>query len=397
MHDAVARREEGAYREYVTDDQQRQRGVRSTGRQRGMRFTSLAPRTGAGTLPAMSGSRERWEIEVGPLFDGRRLDQFLAHKLPELSRTYIQRLIEQGEVLVDGESVRRSFRVSVCQSVELNLPELQSCEVQAEDIPLDIVHQDEDLLVVHKPAGMVVHPTTHDRSGTLVHALLWHVKDLSGINGVERPGIVHRIDKDTSGLLVVAKNDRAHQHLSDQFRAHSSDRLYVAICCGGHPVPQEGTISTSIGRDPRDRKRMATVGFGGKHAITHYRVVEDYGAFAMVECSLETGRTHQIRVHLSEQGHPLLADPVYGGMKKRWLPLEPTLRALLAPLRGQLLHAATLGFIHPATDRYVGFRCDPPPALMGVIRALRESAGLDPEAPGPWDRIGPATFGRRLV
>ena len=344
----------------------------------------------------MTGSRERWEIEVGPLFDGRRLDQFLAHKLPELSRTYVQRLIEQGEVLVDGERVRRSYRVSVDQLVELNLPELEACNVQAEDLPLSVVHQDEHLLVVHKPAGQVVHPTTHDRSGTLVHALLWHVKDLSGINGVERPGIVHRIDKDTSGLLVVAKTDQAHQHLSDQFRAHSSDRLYVAICCGGCPMPGEGTIRSSIGRDPRDRKRMATVSFGGKEAVTHYRTAEDYGLLSMVECSLETGRTHQIRVHLAEQGHPLLGDPVYGGTKKRWLPLEPELRGLLAPLRGQMLHAATLGFIHPATDAYVGFRCSPPPRMMAVIRALRASAGLDLDAPGPWDRTEPATFGRRL-
>ena len=345
----------------------------------------------------MSGSRERWEIEVGPLFEGKRLDQFLAHKVPELSRTYIQRLIEEGEVLVDGEVVRRSYRLSIDQLVEFNLPEVQAYEVEGEDIPLDIIHEDPDLLVVHKPVGMVVHPTTHDRSGTLVHALLWHVSDLSGINGVERPGIVHRIDKDTSGLLVVAKNDRAHQRLSDQFRAHSLDRLYVAICCGGSPAPPEGMIATSIGRDPRDRKRMATVGFGGKDAVTHYRVVEAYGSMSMVECSLETGRTHQIRVHLSELGHPLLGDPVYGGMKKRWLPLEPTLRAKLTPLRGQLLHAATLGFIHPGTDQYVGYRSDPPPRMMEVIRALRTSAGLDPEAPGPWDRAGPTGWSPRSI
>ena len=334
----------------------------------------------------MSGSRQRWEIAVGPLFEGKRVDQFLAHKIPELSRSYLQRLIDEGAVLVDGEQVRRSHRLSMDQLVELDLPEVQPYEVQAEDIPLDIVYQDDDLLLVNKPAGMVVHPTTHDTSGTLVHALLWHVRDLSGINGVERPGIVHRIDKDTSGLLVVAKNDHAHQRLSDQFRAHSIDRLYVAICCGGAPVPSVGTLRSSIGRDPRDRKRMATVGFGGKDAVTHYRTVQDYGRFAMVECSLETGRTHQIRVHLSEQGHPLLADPVYGGLKKRWLPLEPEVRQVLEPLRGQMLHAATLAFIHPRTDDHVGFRCPPPPPMMGAIRALRTGVGLDPDAPGPWDR-----------
>ncbi len=338
----------------------------------------------------MSDHRERWRIEVGPLFEGKRVDQFLAHKIPELSRSYLQRLIDDGEVLVDGERVRRSYRLCVDQLVELVLPETQPYEVQAEDIPIDIVHQDSDLLVVHKPRGMVVHPTTHDLSGTLVHALLWHVNDLSGINGVERPGIVHRIDKDTSGLLVVAKNDRAHQHLSDQFRAHSIDRLYVAICCGGAPMPGTGSLRSAIGRDPRDRKRMATVGFGGKDAVTHYRVAEDYGAFSLVECALETGRTHQIRVHLSEQGHPLLADRVYGGAKKRWLPLEPTLRGVLAPLRGQQLHAATLGFIHPGSDSFVVFRSTPPEPMLGAIRALRTSAGMDPDAPGPWDREGPA-------
>jgi 23S rRNA pseudouridine1911/1915/1917 synthase len=339
-----------------------------------------------------------WKLLVGPRFDGLRIDQFLARKLPELSRAYIQRLIdEEGAARLDGESVRRSARVYAGQQVEFTVPEVQAYDIEAEDIPLDIVYQDADLLLVHKPVGMVVHPTTHDKSGTLVHALLWHVGDLSGINGVERPGIVHRIDKDTSGLLVVAKNDLAHQGLSDQFRAHSTDRLYVALCWGGAPSPSEGTITTHIGRDPHDRRKMRSVTGTGKEAVTHYRVAERYGPVSMVECALDTGRTHQIRVHLSELGHPLVADPVYGGLKPRWLRSDPSLYPLISGLRGQMLHAATLGFIHPRTDEYVRFACAPPPRMLEVIRGLRSQADLDPDAPGPWEREQIETFGRALA
>ncbi len=338
------------------------------------------------------------EFEIHPKAAGARIDQFLTARNPQLSRAYVQRLIDEGHATVDGIACRRSHRLRPGEVIELRVPEVRAGDVEAEDIPLDIVHEDDDLLVVDKPVGMVVHPTTHDLNGTLVNALLHHCDDLSGITGVERPGIVHRIDKDTSGLLVVAKNDHTHRHLSDQFREHSIERLYVCLVYGGPPRPPEGTISTTIGRDPRDRKRMASITSGhGKHAVTHYRVAEDYGSVAMVECSLDTGRTHQIRVHLSEFGHPLVGDPRYGGTKSRWWPTDPGLRAVLRPLDGQMLHAATLGFIHPRTDRYLKLQRPPPPTMLAVIAGLRRYAGLDPDAEGPWDRAVTAPFGQRHV
>ena len=338
------------------------------------------------------------EFQIHPKAAGARIDQFLTARNPELSRAFVQRLIDEGEVTVDGQTCRRSHRLRPGEVVELRVPELRSDDVLPEDIPLDIVHEDSDLLVVNKPVGMVVHPTSHDLSGTLVHALLHHCDDLSGINGVERPGIVHRIDKDTSGLLLVAKNDHAHRHLSEQFREHSTERLYVALVYGGALAPREGTITTTIGRDPRDRKRMASVTSGhGKHAITHYRVAEDYGQVALVECSLDTGRTHQIRVHLSELGHPLVADPRYGGIRQRLLPGDPALRAALEPLRGQMLHAATIGFIHPRTDDYLRLQRPPPATMLDLIRRLRAHAGMEPEAEGPWDRLDSEPFGHRNV
>jgi len=338
-----------------------------------------------------------YEFEVGPRFAGKRVDQYLALKLPGFSRSYIQRLVDQGAAELDGEPTKRSQRISVGQTLVFRVPETQPYEVEAEDIPLDIVYQDADLAVVNKPTGMVVHPNTNDHNGTLVNALLFHIDDLSGINGVERPGIVHRIDKDTSGLLVVAKHDTAHRHLSEQFRAHSTDRLYVALCFGGDLFPREGCIESDIGRDPHHRIKMASVSGGGKHAVTYYRQVESYGSVTMVECALETGRTHQIRVHLSEKGHPLVGDPVYGGTRSRWFPRESELKALVEGKHGQLLHAATLGFIHPSTDEYIKFRCTPPERMLRLIQGLRQATGQAPEAPGPWDREESQSFGRSLI
>ncbi len=327
---------------------------------------------------------ELHELEVGPRFDGLRVDQFLAKKLPEMSRAYIQSLIDDGGATCEGQALKRSARVHAGDVVEFVVPEAKPYEVVAEDLPIDIVYQDADLLLVDKAKGMIVHPTTNAPSGTLVNALLHHVDDLSGINGVERPGIVHRIDKDTTGLLVVAKNDVAHHHLSDQFRAHSIDRLYLALVYGGAPLPREGTIESMLGRDPRDRRRQTSRKDNtGKRAVTHYELVDSYGPVALIQCVLDTGRTHQIRVHMAERGHPLVGDPVYGGTKKKWLPRDPDLRALLQPLHGQMLHAAVLGFIHPTTDEYVRWSRPPHPEMGAVIEGLRRSAGLDPEAPLP--------------
>jgi len=324
-------------------------------------------------------------FEVRAAMSGLRLDQFLARLLPDYSRAFLQNLIDGGHSTVNGEVCRRSQRVQFGDQVTIIVPAPTALDVPAQDIPLEIVYQDDDIVVVNKRVGVVVHPNTHDRDGTLVNALLFHVQGLSGINGVERPGIVHRIDKDTSGLLAVAKNDHSHNHLGEQFRAHSVDRIY-ALLCWKIPAPTEDTITSTLGRSPYDRRKIASVERGGKHAISHYRVLEDYGDVALTECSLETGRTHQIRVHFSERGHPLVGDPVYGGTKEHHLPSDPGLRELLAPLNGQMLHAATLGFIHPSSDRYLHFQVAPPEPMLGVIQALRRHAGLAVDAPGPWDR-----------
>lgn len=337
---------------------------------------------------------EKYDWDVHPRADGLRLDQFLAKRMPDLSRSYVQKLIDEGHATIDGEICRRSQRVRTDDQVELVVPPPVTMDLVPEDIPLEFAYEDEDLLVVNKPAGMVVHPNSNDRSGTLVHALLHHCTNLSGINGVERPGIVHRIDKDTTGLLLVAKNDVAHRHLSDQFRDHSTERLYVALVWGGSPAPDEGTITTRINRDPRDRKRMASVPDGGKVAVTHYQVVEEYGPVSMVQCALDTGRTHQIRVHLSEMGHPLVGDPTYGGLQKRWLAIPPSLGKVLSPIRGQMLHAATLGFIHPRTDAYMKFQTPPHALMTEAIATLRGYADLDVDAEGPWDRPDAPSFGR---
>jgi 23S rRNA pseudouridine1911/1915/1917 synthase len=326
---------------------------------------------------------ERFEVHVSA--EGRRVDQFLAHKLPGHSRSFLQKLIDDGEVTVDGAVVRRSHRLHAGDRVELVVPPPIRADVIPEDIPVDIVYQDADIVLVNKARGMVVHPNTHDVSGTLVNGLLHHVTDLSGINGVERPGIVHRIDKDTTGILVVAKNDHAHRTLSEQFRDHSIDRRYVALCWG-RPQPLQGTVESTIGRAKKDRRRQTSWSpVTPRDSVTHYTVVEEYGPASMVQCELETGRTHQIRVHFTERlRHPLIGDPVYGGLAKGLMPADPELKRVLSPIRGQLLHAATLGFIHPSTGEYVAFAAPPPEHMMDAIRALRIHAGLDVDAPGPW-------------
>ncbi len=301
---------------------------------------------------------------------GRRLDQFLATRLADFSRSRLQSLIDEGRVLVDGAWRRRSFRLRGEEEVCVYIPDVQAYDVLAEDIPLEFTYQDQDLLVVNKPAGMVVHPTQHESTGTLVNALLYHVDDLSGISGVERPGIVHRLDKLTTGLLVVAKNDRAHEALADQFRDHTTTRRYMALVWG-RPIPSEGTVVSEIGRHPTDRKKMSSRADHGKRAVTHYRVEEDLGPISRLELVLETGRTHQIRVHMSEKQHPVVGDPVYGGRARRKLDDDSELAELLLPIERQLLHARHLGFEHPRTGEYMAFYQDPPEDFQRVWDGLR--------------------------
>lgn len=301
---------------------------------------------------------------------GARLDKALAGLLPALSRERLKALILDGRVAGErGEPVRDpSRRVNPGQTFTLNVPEATAADAAAQEIPLVIAHEDAHLVVVDKPAGLVVHPAAGNLDGTLVNALLHHCGgSLSGIGGVARPGIVHRIDKDTSGLIVVAKTDAAHEGLARQFKDHSIERRYLAIV-SGRPAPPSGTVDTWIGRSERNRKKMAVQRDGrGKRAITHYRVEEPLNGAALVECRLETGRTHQVRVHMSHIGHPLLGDPVYGGGGKG------KLKDVLAKLsfRRQALHAASLGFIHPVTGERLRFESAPPADMQELLSRLR--------------------------
>lgn len=297
-----------------------------------------------------------------------RLDKALA-EATGLSRERIKGLIGDGAVELAGQfATSASAKVAEGTSFAIALPPPSPLAAEAQDIPLTIVFEDDHLIVIDKPAGMVVHPAAGNPDGTLVNALLHHCAGrLSGINGVARPGIVHRIDKDTSGLLVVAKTDAAHEGLAAQFAEHSIDRRYLAVCAG-HPAPADGTMATRIGRSDKDRKKMAVLpddSRRGKRAVTHYRTLRRLDSAALIECRLETGRTHQVRVHCASIGHPLLGDPVYGRTPK-------ALRALLDRLdfRRQALHAAELGFTHPLTGERVHFRADPPPDMTELIDEL---------------------------
>lgn len=289
-----------------------------------------------------------------------RLDVFVTACLASCTRSYIQKLVGDGRVWVDGKAAKANYRLSPGQQVLVQVPPPAALEVNAEDIPLDIVFEDAHLLVVNKPQGMVVHPAPGNYSGTLVNALLHHCRDLSGINGVLRPGIVHRIDKDTSGLLVVAKSDQAHVFLAEQIKAHSMKRCYQAILHGVMPEPG-GTIDAPIGRDPKDRKKMAVVYTNSKHAVTHYTVKERFRDYCFVECKLETGRTHQIRVHMSYIHHPVLGDPLYGPRKNE------------LGLTGQVLHAAVLGFIHPVSKQYIEFNAPLPEYFRRLVVELHQT------------------------
>ena len=289
---------------------------------------------------------------------GKRLDAFLAENLPELSRSRLQQLLEQGLVLLEGRPAKKNLRVAPDQRFTLDLPEPEPLELQAEDIPLDILYEDGELLVINKPKGLVVHPAPGHESGTLVNALLHHCGDsLSGIGGVKRPGIVHRLDKDTSGLMLAAKTDRAHASLAAQLSGHSLHRVYAALLIGS-PREEEGTVDLPIGRHPTDRKKMAVLPKGGREAVTHYKVLEHYRGYSLAECVLETGRTHQIRVHMAALGHPVAGDPLYGGK-------------CALPLGSQCLHAREIVFRHPVTGEEMRFSCPLPEEFRAVLEKLR--------------------------
>ena len=298
-------------------------------------------------------------ITVPEEADGARADKFLAEAIDHLTRSALQKLISAGNVEISGKAIAKSRVLKEGEDISVLIPDAVSLDVEAENIPLNIYYEDDDLIVVYKPKGMVVHPAPGNHNGTLVNALLWHCKDsLSGINGVLRPGIVHRIDKDTSGLLLVAKNDFAHVHLAEQIKEHSLNRIYQTIVYGVN-MDDEGDIDAPIGRSTKDRKKMAVID-GGRTAQTHYSVVKRYSGFTHVQCKLKTGRTHQIRVHMAYIGHPVAGDAVYGP------------KNVITQLGGQCLHAGTIGFIHPRTGEYMEFTAPLPEYFTEFERKLVE-------------------------
>ncbi|MFR7592287.1 MAG: RluA family pseudouridine synthase [Longibaculum sp.] len=300
---------------------------------------------------------ETVEIRINQEQVGKRLDKILALSFQDCSRTLIQQWIQDGHVLVNGKSVKASYKGEMDDCIHVTIPEPEATDILPEDIPLDIVYEDQDVIVVNKPSGMIVHPSAGIYTGTLVNALLYHCHDLSGINGVMRPGIVHRIDKETSGLLMVAKNDMAHQSLSEQLQEHTVTRRYLALVHG--LIPHEfGRIEAPIGRDPHDRQKMTCTDKNAKEAITNFKVVERFKDMTLVECRLETGRTHQIRVHMQYIGYPVYGDPQYG------LRRDDT-------THGQFLHAKILGFIHPRTHEEMYFESELPDYFSEKLDELR--------------------------
>ena len=289
---------------------------------------------------------------------GSRIDRYISENITELTRSGVQGLMEKGLILVNGGEVSKNYKLRGGEEISVEIPEPEPMDAVPEDIPLDIVYEDEDLLVVNKPKGMVVHPAHGNYTGTLVNALLHHCgNSLSGINGVIRPGIVHRIDKNTSGLLIVAKNDASHLKLAEQIKEHSFTREYEAVACG-YFKDTEGTVDAPIGRHKTDRKKMCVTSENSRNAVTHYSVIKQYGGYAHLRLRLETGRTHQIRVHLSYIGHPVLGDEVYGKPYKG--------------LEGQCLHARKIGFIHPSTGEYMEFQSDLPDYFVSVLARLEK-------------------------
>lgn len=302
-------------------------------------------------------------IQASAEHSGIRIDRFLSEQLPEHSRSYIQKLIKDGQVSIGGKAVKSNYKIAGTEEISLLVPDQVLPDILPEDIPLDILYEDQDLIVVNKPKGMVVHPAAGHYSGTLVNALMYHCKDdLSGINGVMRPGIVHRIDRNTTGSLLVCKNDFAHNAIAEQLKVHSITRKYRAIVHGNLKNDQ-GTVDAPIGRHPIDRKKMAIEPRNGRDAITHYRVLERFGNYTYIECQLETGRTHQIRVHMSSIHHPIVGDDVYGPAK-----------CPFSGLQGQTLHAQVLGFIHPRTGEYMEFFAPLPEYFENLLTKLRSAS-----------------------
>jgi len=301
--------------------------------------------------------------------DSLRLDLFISSQLESETRASLQRLIETGNVLVDGRTAKASLKLKGGEQVTVEIPAPVAAEPKPESIPLEVLYEDHDLIVINKPAGMVVHPGPGNSSGTLVNALLAHCTDLSGIGGELRPGIVHRLDKGTTGVLVAAKNDRAHQGLSSQFHVHSVKRIYMALVFG-NPSEDSGKIEGIIGRHPTERLRQSGKAKNGKHAVTRWRAKERYGRITLMELRLETGRTHQIRVHLTEAGLPLLGDPLYpdGGRVNNLA--DPRLKKMITSLGRQALHARTLGFIHPVSGEYLEFSTPIPEDLQNLCDYL---------------------------
>lgn len=288
-----------------------------------------------------------------------RLDKYLAEQFSEQTRSYLQKLIKDGAVLVNGKCVKTGFQLSKGDEVSVSIPEPKELDVLPQKMDLDIVYEDEDVILINKPKGMVVHPAPGHTTDTLVNGLLYHCKDhLSGINGVARPGIVHRIDRDTTGILIVCKNDKAHNSIAAQLKEHSINRRYRALV-HGNIKEDTGTVEGPIGRHPIDRKKMSINERNGKPAVTHYTVLERFGNYTLIECKLETGRTHQIRVHMTSIGHPLVGDEVYGPAK---CPFK---------LQGQCLHAMVLGFVHPTTGQYMEFSADLPEYFEELLKKLR--------------------------
>ena len=296
---------------------------------------------------------------VDPSDAGERIDKVICSLNGEFTRSGVQKMIDKNAVSVNGSTVSKNYKVKANDKISLVVPKAENLDVSAEKIPLDIRYEDNDLLVVNKPKGMVVHPAAGNYNGTLVNALLYHCKDsLSGINGVIRPGIVHRIDKDTSGLLIVAKNDFAHISLAEQIKAHSFTREYQTVVYGGFGV-EDGTVEAPIGRHSVDRKKMAVTEKNSKYAVTHYHVIKRYNGFSHLGVRLETGRTHQIRVHMAYIGHPVAGDPVYGPKK------------VITSLQGQCLHAGLIGFKHPRSGKYIEIESELPSYFTDFLRSLK--------------------------